>query len=155
MKKLAVKFLGVLSVLFLMVSCSGQNPVEYNNKIMNSLNKLQEDQKNMNSAMTSNDLKKAEEVRAKWEGNVNEVIKEITKIGDFKGDSSFKDATLKSLNQYKEIITVKYKELIDISSKEGTDSKQLQLLNEINNGFYEAINAVNDASRKFEQEKIK
>src|SRR5437870_2369001 len=115
MKKTMIrKTVFALAVNFSLLSCSGKDPVEYNNKMMTIINSSDADMSSMNTAMTSGDFAKAEEVRKTWASKIDKQIKEVRDLGDFKGDATFKDAVLKAIGIYKTAVTKDYPTLIEI-----------------------------------------
>ena len=153
-KSIIAKGLAALVVSFSLISCGKTDPAQYNNKMMTIINSSQKDIENMNTAMISKDFSKAEEVRTTWEKNLENSIKEVEDIGDFNGSSTFKDAVLKSMNEYKKVVTGDYKTLIAIR-KSGDVSKATEeekVLNTINTTLENAGNSLNTAASAFEAE---
>lgn len=84
-------------------SCSSgeKDPAAYNNSIITVINSSEKHVTDMNAAMNGSDYSKAEQVRADWEKSLNDDIKKVEELGDFKGDATFQKAVLDGLNGYK------------------------------------------------------
>jgi hypothetical protein len=151
MKSVVKKTLFTVGLSLSLLSCSKQDPVEYNNQMMNIINTSEDDMSTMNSAMMSNDFNKAEEVRKKWLSKLEKQIKDIEAMGDFNGDASFKNAVSKAMKKYKEVVATDYSKLIEI--RKTPDESKIQeeetVLNNINNKLEEAANELNKASTDF------
>lgn len=105
--------IGTLSL----VSCGGSgnsDPAAYNNEIITVINGSETNISEMNTAMAGSDYVKAEEVRGKWDKQLDADIKKVENLGDFKGDASFQTAVLTGLKGYKKIVTESYPKLIEI-----------------------------------------
>ena len=141
-------------VLLLLTSCSGSfsDPIEYNNKMMTIINSVQEDQGTMNEAMIADELTKAEEFRATWITHLEKSIDEVSKTGDFKGDSSLKDALTTGLTQYKDIVAKDYKEYIEARKGTGeeAENKADDILTKINEKLDSIEKNVNTAAEAFQ-----
>ncbi|TGL95170.1 hypothetical protein EHQ76_16945 [Leptospira barantonii] len=144
-------------ILLLSAGCNSQDPVSYNNKIMEVMNTSTDDMNSMNDAMEKEDYTTAETVRKNWEAKLVKSSETIKGVGDFKGDSNFKDVCVKAIDSYKNAVSVDYKVLIELraSQKNGAtvdENKISQTLNRINDSFEKASNDVNAASDKFEKD---
>ncbi|EMJ94466.1 hypothetical protein LEP1GSC198_3195 [Leptospira kirschneri str. JB] len=101
----------------------------------------------LNAAMEKEDLTNAENVRKTWEANLVSSLNKLKGIGDFKGDSSFKNAGVQAFETYLNIVSKDYKRLIELRGLgDKADS------NEINQDFEKAANTLNAASDKFAKE---
>jgi hypothetical protein len=153
------KMKNVTTALFFLVivvaaSCGGsQDPVAYNNKLMVMMNDNEKNINNMNSAMSSADYKKAEEVRIAWEADLSKTIETAEKTGSYDGSNDYRDAILKGLNTYKKIVTTDYKELIAIraAGNPSQTDKETTLLNNINDILQKTADDANKASADFEK----
>ncbi len=149
------QFLGVMLVagMLSLTSCGSEakNPAEYNNAIITVINGNETHISEMNSAMSSGDYSKAEQVRADWEIALDADIKKVEGLGDFNGDDNFRKSVLEGLNGYKKIVKETYPKLIEIrKNKQNDPSKENDLLDQINTAFENAANKVNEASGAFE-----
>lgn len=145
---------GMLTVAVLaMSSCSSgeKDPAAYNNSIITVINGSEKHITDMNAAMNGSDYAKAEQVRADWEKALNEDIKKVEDLGDFKGDATFQKAVLDGLNGYKKIVTEDYPKLIEIRKNKTPDAvTESTLLDNINKAFESMSSGVNKASTEFE-----
>ncbi len=144
---------GIMTVAVLsMSSCGGtKDPVAYNNSIITVINGSEKHITDMNAAMNASDYAKAEEVRTTWEKALNEDIRKVEDLGDFKGDATFQKAVLDGLNGYKKIVTEDYPKLIELRKKNTADpATESALLDNINKAFENMSNGVNKASTEFE-----
>ncbi|ULT28132.1 hypothetical protein KUH03_16965 [Sphingobacterium sp. E70] len=97
---------GVLTVAVLAISSCGsgvKDPATYNNSIITVINGSEKHIEAMNAAMNAADYVKAEQVRADWGKSLDDDIKKVEDLGDFKGDASFQKAVLEGLNGYKKL----------------------------------------------------
>ncbi|MGN7865789.1 LIC11966 family surface protein [Chryseobacterium sp. 22458] len=142
--------IGTLSLM----SCGGSgnsDPASYNNEIITVINGSETNISEMNTAMAGSDYAKAEEVRVKWDKQLDTDIKKVENLGDFKGDASFQTAVLTGLKGYKKIVTESYPKLIEIRKNKTADpAVENKLLNEINEAYQNMANNVNKASADFE-----
>ncbi|MDR2275211.1 MAG: hypothetical protein LBF27_30145 [Sphingobacterium sp.] len=145
---------GIMTVAVLTMSSCGsgtKDPAAYNNSIITVINGSEKHITDMNAAMNSADYAKAEQIRTDWEKSLNEDIKKVEDLGDFKGDASFQKAVLDGLNGYKKIVTEDYPKLIDLrKSKTADATTESALLENINKAFENMSNGVNKASTEFE-----
>ena len=145
---------GMLTVAVLTMSSCGsetKDPVSYNNSIITVINGSEKHITDMNAAMNGADYAKAEQVRTDWEKALNEDIKKVEDLGDFKGDASFQKAVLDGLNGYKKIVTEDYPKLIELRKSKTPDAAtESTLLDNINKAFESMSNGVNKASTAFE-----
>ncbi|MDQ1152774.1 LIC11966 family surface protein [Sphingobacterium zeae] len=145
---------GVLTVVVLTMSSCGsveKDPAAYNNSIITVINGSEKHVTDMNAAMNGSDYTKAEQVRADWEKSLNDDIKKVEDLGDFKGDATFQKAVLDGLNGYKKIVTEDYPKLIELRKNKTPDAtKESALLDNINKAFENMSNGVNKASTAFE-----
>ncbi len=145
---------GMVTVAVLtMSSCSTgeKDPAAYNNSIITVINSSETHVTEMNAAMNGSDYTKAEQVRADWEKSLNDDIKKVEDLGDFKGDATFQKAVLDGLNGYKKIVTEDYPKLIELRKNKTPDAtKESALLDNINKAFENMSNGVNKASTAFE-----
>jgi hypothetical protein len=145
---------GMVTVAVLtMSSCDSgiKDPAAYNNSIITVINSSETHVTEMNAAMNGSDYTKAEQVRADWEKSLNEDIKKVEDLGDFKGDATFQKAVLDGLNGYKKIVTEDYPKLIELRKNKTPDAtKESALLENINKAFENMSNGVNKASTEFE-----
>jgi len=145
---------GMVTVAVLtMSSCSTgeKDPAAYNNSISTAINSSETHVTEMNAAMNGSDYTKAEQVRADWEKSLNDDIKKVEDLGDFKGDATFQKAVLDGLNGYKKIVTEDYPKLIELRKNKTPDAtKESALLDNINKAFENMSNGVNKASTAFE-----
>jgi len=144
---------GIMTAAVLsMSSCGGtKDPAAYNNSIITVINGSEKHITDMNAAMNASDYAKAEEVRTTWEKALNEDIRKVEDLGDFKGDATFQKAVLDGLNGYKKIVTEDYPKLIELRKKNTADpATESALLDNINKAFENMSNGVNKASTEFE-----
>lgn len=145
---------GIMTVAVLTMSSCGsgtKDPAAYNNSIITVINGSEKHITDMNAVMNSADYAKAEQIRTDWEKSLNEDIKKVEDLGDFKGDASFQKAVLDGLNGYKKIVTEDYPKLIDLrKSKTADATTESALLENINKAFENMSNGVNKASTEFE-----
>lgn len=108
----------------------------------------------LNAAMEKEDLTNAENVRKAWETKLVSSLDKLKGISDFKGDSSFKNASVQALETYLNIVSKDYKRLIELRGLgDKADSNEInQVLNRINQDFEKAANTLNAASDKFAKE---
>ena len=95
---------GMLTAAVLTISSCGsgeKDPATYNNSIITVINGSEQHITDMNAAMNSSDYAKAEEVRTAWDKSLDEDIKKVEDLGDFKGDATFQKAVLDGLKGYK------------------------------------------------------
>lgn len=157
-KQTTISFLAAVAcILLFSAGCNSQDPVSYNNKIMYVMNASTDDMDAMNAAMEKEDYTTAETVRKTWEEKLVKSAEAIKGIGDFKGDSNFKNACVKAIDSYKTSVSVDYKELIALreSQKNGgkaDENKINDILNKINQSFEKAATDLNAASDKFEKD---
>ncbi|RHX94108.1 hypothetical protein DLM76_14200 [Leptospira yasudae] len=150
--------LAALSCIFLLATaCNSQDPVSYNNKIMDVLNGSTDDMDALNDSMVKEDYAAAETVRKSWETKLVKASETLKGIGDFKGNSDFKNTAVKAIDSYKNSVSNDYKQLIELrtSLKAGAkvdEGKIDDLLNKINHDFEKAANELNAASEKFEKD---
>lgn len=144
---------GIMTAAVLsMSSCGGtKDQAAYNNSIITVINGSEKHITDMNAAMNASDYAKAEEVRTTWEKALNEDIRKVEDLGDFKGDATFQKAVLDGLNGYKKIVTEDYPKLIELRKKNTADpAAESALLDNINKAFENMSNGVNKASTEFE-----
>lgn len=145
---------GILTVAVLTMSSCGsgtKDPATYNNSIITVINGSEKHITDMNAAMNASDYTKAEQVRSDWEKALNEDIKIVEDLGDFKGDANFQKAVLDGLNGYKKIVTEDYPKLIELRKNKTPDATaESALLDNINKAFENMSNGVNKASTEFE-----
>ncbi|AXR60005.1 hypothetical protein DQM68_04085 [Leptospira mayottensis] len=89
-QKLTIVFMIIGGILLLTYGCNSQDPVSYNNKIMDILNDSTRDMDTMNTAMVKEDYAVAETVRKSWEEKLVKASENLKSVGDFKGDSNFR-----------------------------------------------------------------
>ncbi|MDL5244653.1 ErpY-like lipoprotein [Leptospira weilii] len=142
------------SLVFFLASGCKQDPVGYNNKIMEVVNASITDIDALNAEMEKEDLTNAENVRKAWETKLASSLDKLKGIGDFKGDSGFKNASIQTLETYLNIASKDYKRLIELRGlKDKADSNEInQILNRINQDFEKAGTSLNAASEKFAKE---
>ncbi|WET70749.1 hypothetical protein [Sphingobacterium sp.] len=143
----------VTAAVLTMSSCgSGEkDPAAYNNSIITVINSSETHVTEMNAAMNGSDYTKAEQVRTDWEKSLNDDIKKVEDLGDFKGDATFQKAVLDGLNGYKKIVAEDYPKLIELRKNKTPDAaKESALLENINKAFENMSNGVNKASTAFE-----
>lgn len=139
--------MGMLSL----TSCGGKDPASYNNEIVTVINGSEANISELNAAMASADYAKAEEVRAKWDKQLDADIQKVESLGDFKGDAKFQTAVLNGLKGYKKIVTESYPKLIEIrKNNSGDPTTENKLLSEINEAFQNMSGNVNQAATEFE-----
>ncbi len=161
MKKLRLitAMLTFMAIGVLVTSCGNnpQAPAAYNNQLMKLMNGNQQDMEAMNKAMTLGNFDKAEDLRVNWEKELEGTIKKATSIDGFKGDDNLKNAVVKGLKTYKKMVSVDYKQLIEIRKKADTtlDTKENELLKNINEGFTKAGKTINQAATAFQQKYAK
>ncbi|WP_245971463.1 LIC11966 family surface protein [Sphingobacterium puteale] len=145
---------GILTAAVLTMSSCGsgtKDPATYNNSIITVINGSEKHITDMNAAMNASDYAKAEQVRSDWEKSLNEDIKKVEDLGDFKGDANFQKAVLDGLNGYKKIVTEDYPKLIELRKNKTPDAAtESALLDNINKAFENMGNGVNKASTEFE-----
>lgn len=147
-------FTATIGCIFLLASGCKQDPVDYNNKIMEVLNGSTDDLDTLNAAMEKEDYTTAENVRKAWEGKLNQSSDKLKGLSDFKGDSNFKNASVQAIETYKNIVSKDYKRLIELRSM-GAKADQNEvndILNRINQDFEKAATSLNVASEKFSKE---
>ncbi|MBM9576920.1 hypothetical protein JWG45_07105 [Leptospira sp. 201903070] len=138
-------------------ACNTQDPVAYNNKIIDTVNKASEDLEAMNDAMSKEDFATAETVRKQWEEKLTKALEELKSTKEFKGKNDLKNAGIASIELYQKIVGSDYKSLIDLrlSLKSGAKVNETQidqLLENINRNLEKATNDLNAASDRFGQE---
>lgn len=145
---------GMLTVAVLTMSSCGsgeKDPATYNNSIITVINGSEQHITDMNAAMGNSDYAKAEEIRTAWNKSLDEDIKKVEDLGDFKGDATFQKAVLDGLKGYKKIVTEDYPKLIEIRKNKTSDATaESTLLDNINKAFENMSNGVNKASSEFE-----
>ncbi|EMO58602.1 hypothetical protein LEP1GSC161_2711 [Leptospira santarosai str. CBC1416] len=126
--------------------------MDYNNKIMEVLNASITDMDALNAAMDN--LTNAENARKTWETKLVSSLDKLKGIGDFKGDSSFKNASIQALETYLNVVSKDYKRLIELRGLgDKADPKEIdQILTRINQDFEKAATSLNAASEKFAKE---
>ncbi|EMM84809.1 hypothetical protein LEP1GSC039_3041 [Leptospira santarosai str. 2000027870] len=126
--------------------------MDYNNKIMEVLNASITDMDVLNAAMDN--LTNAENARKTWETKLVSSLDKLKGIGDFKGDSSFKNASIQALETYLNVVSKDYKRLIELRGLgDKADPKEIdQILTRINQDFEKAATSLNAASEKFAKE---
>ncbi len=132
-----------------------QDPIEYHNKMMVIINSSDSEMSAMNIAMQTRNYDKAKEVAAEWLKKLDKASKDIEAMGDFDGDSSYKDGVLSGLKMYQNVVGVQYPTLI--KEREGLKSglitsqeNEIKILDLINNQLEKSANVVNTASTTFE-----
>jgi hypothetical protein len=145
---------GMLTAAVLTISSCGsgeKDPATYNNSIITVINGSEQHIMDMNAAMNSSDYTKAEQVRTDWEKSLNDDIKKVEDLGEFKGDATFQKALLDGLNGYKKIVTEDYPKLIELRKNKTSDAAtESALLDNINKAFENMSSGVNKASTEFE-----
>ncbi|ASV10592.1 LIC11966 family lipoprotein [Leptospira santarosai] len=138
--KIVSTLIVTIGCIFLASGCK-QDPVDYNNKIMEVLN----------ASITDMD---AENARKAWETKLVSSLDKLKGIGDFKGDSSFKNASIQALETYLNVVSKDYKRLIELRGLgDKADPKEIdQILTRINQDFEKAATSLNAASEKFAKE---
>ncbi|WP_174715089.1 LIC11966 family surface protein [Leptospira stimsonii] len=154
--KYIILFATVCCIL-LFSACNTQNPVDYNNKIIDTVNKAGEDLDAMNEAMSKEDFTSAESIRKQWEAKLVKALEELKTTKDFKGKSDLKNAGIASIELYQKIVGSDYKSLIELrlSLKSGAKVNETQidaLLENIVRNLEKATNDLKAASDRFEQE---
>ncbi|WP_040912836.1 LIC11966 family lipoprotein [Leptospira kmetyi] len=147
----------IVCILLLNTGCNSQDPISYNNKIMEIMNGSTDDMDALNDAMGKDDYVTAESIRKTWEEKLTKSAESLKSIGDFKGDSNLKNVSIKAVETYKNSVGSDYKQVIELRSglKSGTkvdESKIDFLLNKINVDFEKAGYELNSASDKFEKD---
>ncbi|EPG83623.1 hypothetical protein LEP1GSC048_1141 [Leptospira santarosai serovar Shermani str. 1342KT] len=142
-----------IGCIFLASGCK-QDPVDYNNKIMEVLNASITDMDALNAAAAMDNLTNAENARKAWETKLVSSLDKLKGIGDFKGDSSFKNASIQALETYRNVVSKDYKRLIELRGLgDKADPKEIdQILTRINQDFEKAATSLNEASEKFAKE---
>ncbi|AXR61187.1 LIC11966 family lipoprotein [Leptospira mayottensis] len=147
-------------ILLLASGCSKQDPVDYNNKIMEVLNSsinynsATSDMDGLNITLANDDFTNAENARKAWESKLTSSLDKLKRIGDFKGDSGFKNAGIQAIETYLKVVSKDYKRLIELrAQKDKADQNEIiQISNRINQDFEKAANTLNAASDKFAKE---
>ncbi|UZN08817.1 ErpY-like lipoprotein [Leptospira santarosai] len=149
--KIVSTFIVTIGCIFLASGCK-QDPVDYNNKIMEVLNASITDMDALNAAMDN--LTNAGNARKTWETKLVSSLDKLKGIGDFKGDSSFKNASIQALETYLNAVSKDYKRLIELRGLgDKADPKEIdQILTRINQDFEKAATSLNAASEKFAKE---
>ncbi|EMO44696.1 hypothetical protein LEP1GSC187_0070 [Leptospira santarosai str. ZUN179] len=119
---------------------------------MEVLNASITDMDALNAAMDN--LTNAENARKAWETKLVSSLDKLKGIGDFKGDSSFKNASIQALETYLNVVSKDYKRLIELRGLgDKADPKEIdQILTRINQDFEKAATSLNAASEKFAKE---
>ncbi|EMJ50475.1 hypothetical protein LEP1GSC169_3089 [Leptospira santarosai str. HAI1349] len=119
---------------------------------MEVLNASITDMDALNAAMDN--LTNAENARKTWETKLVSSLDKLKGIGDFKGDSSFKNASIQALETYLNVVSKDYKRLIELRGLgDKADPKEIdQILTRINQDFEKAATSLNAASEKFAKE---
>ncbi|MBM9501350.1 hypothetical protein JWG44_13920 [Leptospira sp. 201903071] len=152
-----ITIFATISCLLLVSACTSQDPVAYNNQIIDTVNGAGQDMDAMNDAMGKEDFTAAETIRKQWETKLATALEELKKMKDFKGNGSLKNAGIASIELYQKIVGSDYKSLIDlrVGIKNGAKADEAQidtLLDRINQNLAKATNDLNAASDKFGQE---
>ncbi|MDI7196954.1 ErpY-like lipoprotein [Leptospira santarosai] len=151
--KIVSTLIVTIGCIFLASGCK-QDPVDYNNKIMEVLNASITDMDALNAAAAMDNLTNAENARKAWETKLVSSLDKLKGIGDFKGDSSFKNASIQALETYLNVVSKDYKRLIELRGLgDKADPKEIdQILTRINQDFEKAATSLNEASEKFAKE---
>lgn len=152
MKKVNLVLFTLLgSVTMLLSSCGGGfsnlDPQTYHNELMTLMNNSSVNITEMNSAMNSEDYKKAEEIRKTWLEDLDKAIAQADKIGSFKGDDTFQKAIVKTLNGYKKIVSEDYDKLIKMRA--ANDEDEDIVLDQISDALVKVAEEANNASDTF------
>ena len=139
----------IATILF---SCGGKDPMTYNNSLMTIINDNEASITKMNTAMSTANYAEAEKIRKEWNANLTSQIKTVTDLGDYNGDAGLQQGVLTGLKAYQKIVAEDYPELIAIRKDQRNEpAQESKLLDNINNTFETAANAVNKAANDFEK----
>lgn len=150
----SIKLLAPVFIAAFIYACGGaQDPVAYNNELMTVINDNEKHIIEMNAAMNAADYAKASEIREAWETDLKRQITQVEGIGALDGDDVLQKGVLEGLNAYDKIVKEDYPKLIDIraNNREDKQEEERAALNNINEAFEKAANAVNQASTAFEK----
>ncbi len=120
MKKKVLNFSVFFSIfaLFVFSGCGGSSskysdPIDYNDAIIDEVNKVGDYVSMLDSLAGEDDFdyENYEKVRKEGLKQIELAKKEVEKIGDYKGDSDLKDATLTLLDEAKELLEYNWKEI--------------------------------------------
>lgn len=121
---------------------------------MEVLNGSIDDLDALNSAMEKDDFTNAETVRKTWEEKLKQASEKLKGIGEFKGNSDFKNASIQAIETYKNVVGKDYKRLIELRGlgSKADQNEVNEILNRINQDFEKAATTLNTASDKFAKE---
>ncbi|PXV69274.1 hypothetical protein CLV62_101543 [Dysgonomonas alginatilytica] len=131
----------LMSFCLFMSSCGGSksenNRADYSNQLMEMIHMSQDDFNDLESALESGDYGKAEQAWVAWVAYLDKTLNEVSEMGDFKGDSSLKDISIKRLTNFKDAAQ-DYEKLISLhmatNNEEVLDSNiETEILNSIQN----------------------
>lgn len=131
------KFIFLLASASLLFACnSGMSPVEYNDVIVGEQSKITQ-LFIESSTYVATDLDKANAIREKTIIQCDSSIARVSKLGDFKGDTKFRDAGLALFKFYKNINTNEYKEMIEILQKDDIGVEDIEKMTALQTGIGE------------------
>ena len=125
MKKLSILFLITIAFVACKESVKGENgvtykdPAQYNDYIVSRQTSLVKKIMDWSQVAQTN-LDSAAKMLALYDNQTTVMIDEIKGMPAYKGDSSLKQAAIKSFTFYKRIFSEDYKRLLDIK-KDGSD----------------------------------
>ena len=151
----------ILAIVLSVASCKkSQSPVEYNNKMAVTINNIQGDMNNLNTATRQLNYAKAEEYRLVLEKKLGKAITDINAIGDFNGDATYKDQMIKTFNKMQNVIKNEFKTALEKRKnfKNGTEEEAEEIedlitkLDEtLSQSAAETLKAGNDFKAKYKK----
>ncbi len=136
-----IKQIALLISISIITFTSAQNPVEYmeNLNIYNQ-DLMQNSWKYMSAIARDASPKRVENLRSKTEQLIRSSLKNINSMGAYKGDDSYRQATLKYQNHSLDLMTGKAQKLVDMEaiSKQSYDGLEAYIL------YQREINKIND-----------
>lgn len=113
MKKLVYLF--IIAAVVITAACGKKlTATEYNNKIINEQSKVLDLVLDFNAKIDQDSFAQARILLDKTGVQCDSSIKTIEALGDFDGDSAFKNAAIDLFKFYKRVFAQDYKELLDI-----------------------------------------
>ncbi len=155
MKKLS--FFLVLALSFLLTKCgpTTDDAINYNDRLidieLNVIDKIDA----VDNAFATYDPKLIEPAMNEAISEIEKAVKQVEEIGDFDGDSEFKDALSDLLNLFKSQLNNEYKEQLEIYKlpddkyTETEENRYNELLNKMDEECTEAFRKFTDAQQKF------
>ncbi len=149
----------VLSFILTKCAPTTDDAVNYNNKLTNIELNVIDKINALDNAFATYDPALIEPAMNEAISEIEKAVKKVEEIGDFDGNSEFKDALLNLLNILKKHLNNEYKEQLEIYKlpndkyTETEENRYNELLDKIEEEYTEAFRKFADAQQKFAEKR--